>query len=172
MTSMGRLHNRDYYRDLAAYLRERTFLCPVGLAVTNPSTTVAEEVVVTLEIGTADVSVLGEDDLPPQPSTDWIPRINAIRPHQAQRVEVAQFGEIYEVRAQIGNVQPGTTGWSVRPFYIGARHTITVEAKITISANNLRVPVSGVATISIEATSRKLGVSDIKAMDLGDSADG
>ena len=29
--------NPDYYREIAAYLRETAFLCPVGLAVTNPS---------------------------------------------------------------------------------------------------------------------------------------
>jgi len=161
---MDSMRNRNYYRDFAVYLRETTFLCPVGVAVMNPSTTVAEEVVVTLELEAAGISVLGEHNKPSLPSTDRMPQIHPIRPHQAQRVEVSRFGEIYEVRVHIGTVQPGTTGWSVEPFYIGARQTNSIEAQVSISANNLRVPVSGIATISIEAMSRKVEVSDITAI--------
>jgi Putative DNA-binding domain len=42
--------NREYYRELAAYVRDRSLICPVGIAITNRSRTVAEEVSVSLEL--------------------------------------------------------------------------------------------------------------------------
>jgi hypothetical protein len=156
------IRNRNYYRDFAAYLRETIFLCPIGLAVTNRSSAVAGNVIVTFEFDATDVSVAGEYDRSALPSTDRMLPTPTL-PRRAQRVDVARFGEICEVRAYIGTVQPRTTAWSVESFYIGARQTTHVEAKVTISANNLSVPVTGMAAISIEATSRTIEVRDITA---------
>jgi hypothetical protein len=153
------MENSEYYREIAAYLRDTTFLCPVGLAVANPSTNVAEQVVVTLEFNAGGVTALGEEAKPPLPSTSCIPHLHPMRPQQPERVEVRKFGELYEVRSHIGTVQPGTTAWSREAFYIGARKTTAVTVKVTLSANNLRIPVSGVAAFSIEATSRRVDLS-------------
>jgi hypothetical protein len=158
------MENSEYYREIAAYLRDTTFLCPVGIAVANPSTTVAEQVVATLEFNTGGVTALGEEAKPPSPSTSRIPHLHPMRPQQPERVEVRKFGELYEVRFHMGTVQPGTTAWSKEAFYIGARQMTEVTVKVTISANNLRIPVSGVAAFSIEATSRKVEVSDLTAV--------
>jgi len=57
---MDNLRNRDYYRDIATYIRDRSLLCPVGIAVTNASPTVADEVWLTLEFNTAEAFVILE----------------------------------------------------------------------------------------------------------------
>ncbi len=158
------MRNPDYYREIAVYLRETTFLCPVGLTITNSSTNVAEQVVVALELDVGGITVLGEGDKPPFPATSRMPQAHPTRPRQPERVEVGKFGEIYEVRTYMGTVQPGTTASSNEAFYIGARQTTVAPGKVMISANNLRIPISCILEISIEATSRKVEVSELIAV--------
>jgi hypothetical protein len=47
---MDNFVNRDYYRDIATYIRDRSLMSPVGVVVTNASPTVAEDVWVTLKL--------------------------------------------------------------------------------------------------------------------------
>lgn len=155
--------NSKYYRDLAEWHREFSHLCPVGLAVTNPSSTVAEQVVVTLEIDNAEgLSVLDRTDMPPPPLPNLFPWASSPMPggHTVD-VEVHLYGQKFEIRAELGSVQPGTTAWSHDAFYIGARESRTAIAKVTISADNLRVPVMLTAEIVIETTPQRLDVQDI-----------
>ncbi len=154
--------NRNYYRDLAAYIRDRSLLRPLGVAITNVSPTVAEEVWVTLELDTVEgMVVLDESDTPSEPSTDTISAIRLASVRRDQRVHVARYGDKYEVRIQIGTVQPGTTQWSDEPFYIGAHHGMTVIARIQISANNLRAPIALDAEIGIEVKRMQMSLTDI-----------
>jgi hypothetical protein len=159
---MDNLRNRDYYRDLANFIRDRSLLCSVGVAVTNASPTAAEEVCVTLELDAeVDLVVLDESDIPSEPSTDRMPAIRSAAFLRDQRVHVGRYGDKYEVRIQIGTVQPRTTQWSLAPFYIGAFHPMTVVARIQISANNLRAPITLDAEISIAVKRVYMSVEDI-----------
>jgi len=156
------IRNRNYYRDVATYLRDTVFLCPLGLAVTNPSPNVAEEVTVSLELDTVrGISVLDERDKMPFPSKYQTPAINLAGHHTGRRVDVTRYGDIFEVRAELGAVQPGTTKWSAESFYLGARQSVSVDARVTISANNLRVPLSVTARIAILATSKQIEADEI-----------
>jgi hypothetical protein len=165
--SMDALRNREFYRELAEYLRESTYLCSVMVALNNPSTTVAQNAIVTLRVESEGVSILANDDLPVKPlkSRTFLGRPR--KPLQAQRIEVGRFGDVYEVRALVGSVQPGTTAWAVEPFYVGARSSILVRVEVEISANNLRIPIRSVAEIDIEARAVKATVAELKAF--GDS---
>jgi hypothetical protein len=154
------MRNRDYYREIAIYIRDRSLLCPVGVAITNASPTVAEEVWVTLDLDVAaDLVVLDESDTACEPSTYWVP---PIRPaNRDQRVHARRYGDKYEVRIQIGTVQPGTTQWSHEPFYIGARRPMVVAARIQMTANNLRAPITLTAEIEIKTRRLHVSVDDI-----------
>jgi len=80
-------------------------------------------------------------------------------------VSVAQYGTIFEVSAEIGTIQPGTTKWSPGSFYIGAQRPITVAAHLEISANNLRTPISLTAEIDIATRSQVVTLKDITGRD-------
>lgn len=153
--------NRDYYRDVASYIQDQSLLCPIGVAVTNAAPTVAEEVCVTLELDSAvGLVVLDEADTPIKPSTFKMP---AIRPvNRDQRVHVGRYGDKYEVRFQIGTVQPRTTQWSQEPFYIGGRQPMTVIAHIQITADNLESPITLRAEIGIQVNRLQVSVDDIR----------
>jgi hypothetical protein len=152
--------NRNYYRDLAIYVRDRSLQCPIGAAVTNVSPIVAEEVLVTLELNIApDFVVLDENDTPVKPSK-WI---GSFRPaNKDQRVHVGRYGDNYEVRCQMGTVQPRTTQWSQEPFYIGARNPMTVSARIQMAANNLPTPITLDAQIEIQVNRRPISEDDFR----------
>jgi hypothetical protein len=154
------IRNRDYYRDTAVYLRDRSLLKPVGVAVTNTSSAAAEEVWATLSLDAApDLVVVDESETPCEPSTCWQP---PGRPFDRDRcVQVARYGNTFEIRIRIGTVQPGTTRWSDEPFYIGARQPMTAVARAEVTANNLRAPVTLDAAIEITVGRVRASVKDI-----------
>lgn len=159
------MQNRNYYRDLAIYIQERSLLYALGIAVTNASGTVAEEVWVTLDLDSAaGLVVHGESGLPAEPSPLNMPDIRPAnfpgRPH----LQVGRYGDKYEVRVPIGTVQPGTTQWSPESFYIGAPDPITVVPRIQISASNLRAPVTLSGEIRIAVTPVQMSVVDITSL--------
>jgi len=161
--SMDPMRNRDYYRELAAYLRDSTYLCSIGIALNNPSTNVAEDAIVTLTANANGFSMLHPNDVPHRPTTMLFLGGRPRAPLQAQRVEVSKFGSRFQVRALIGNVQPGTTGWAIEPFLVGSRESMTIPVEVEISANNLRIPIRSTAEIQIESTVSKMRVAELLA---------
>jgi hypothetical protein len=155
--------NRDFYRELADYFRNSAHLCEITVVVNNSSTTVAEGTIVTLTAKAGSVSMLSSDDFPEKPSTNRIRIARPGRVPQPQRVEVAQFGDYYELRAIVGNVRPGTTEWAAEPFFVGARESVVVSVNVEISANNLRIPVRCVGELDIQAKAVEVTVADLMA---------
>ncbi len=154
--------NRRYYRDLAVWIRDYAHLSPVGLTVFNPAGTTAEEIVVTINMEAADgLTVLDADEKPPLPSPGWnMPHVPLARRY-AGRVDVSKFGSRFEIRTELGNLQPGTAAWSKDSFYVGARIPQTVKADVAISANNLRTPMTMKAEIEIEVALEPLQISEM-----------
>jgi hypothetical protein len=155
------LGNRDYYVEIAEWVHHTMLLEPLGLVITNAATVAAEEVVLTLEFDAAKVVAVSESDMPIRPSRERKPSIRSFRNPKPRRVEVNQFGGLYEVRAYMGTVQPGTTAWAGEPFYIGARETASILVTATASADNLGIPETSRAEVCIQATPRKISVEDI-----------
>lgn len=156
------LSNRDYYFELAQFARDTTFLCPLGIAVTNASTTCAEGVIVTMQIESDGLVIADEAHLPREPEKSLIvPLSRQMRHIPEPTVRVVTLPGGFEVRAEIGTIQAGRTEWSTDVFYVGARENQDTEASATISANNLRVPISAVLKISVKAISRPLDPHDL-----------
>ncbi|MGA9543907.1 MAG: ATP-binding protein [Candidatus Sulfotelmatobacter sp.] len=160
-TAVDLLANRDYYVEIAEWVHHTMLLEPLGLVITNAATVAAEEVILTLEFDAAKVVAVAESDMPIRPSRERIPSIRPFRNPEPRRVEVSQFGDLYEVRAYMGTVQPGTTAWAAEPFYMGARETASIRVTATASADNLGMPETSSAEICIKAAPRKISVDDI-----------
>jgi hypothetical protein len=156
--------NRQYYRDVAEWFRDFAHLCPVGLVVPNPSSILAEHVIVTVQIESASgLALLDARDMKPFPSSSWSLPV-APSGRYSRRIDVAQYANRYEILAELGNVQPGTEAWSQDVFYIGARMPQLVQADLRISANNLRVPMVLRAEIEIETSTQPMAVQEILAL--------
>jgi hypothetical protein len=155
--------NRDYLKELAEWVRQTMPLVPLGIAITNAATVAAEDVVLALQFDSSKVVAVADSEVPLKPSRGRLPPIRPLRPHDGRQVEVSEFGSVYEVRAPLGTVQPGTTAWSPEPFYIGAQQTTSIRISATVSANNLSTPITSSAEISVKAVPRKISVEDIVA---------
>jgi hypothetical protein len=160
--------NNDYYKDVAEYVRARGTLCGIGFCVSNSSTTFADTVVVTLELESSDlVVVIEESDLPAFPSCNNFSQIaHHLGPHGGRLTTIGAYGQTLEVKVQIGNVQPGRTEYSAEPLFISSEVACGVSMKATISANNLRLPVSSTIEIKITPLPRDVTVAQI--VGLGD----
>jgi len=157
--------NPDYYRELGQFARETTFLCPIGIAVTNTSTTCAEDVIVTIQFESASIVLLDDSSMPERPSKLRFKLRSDLKEVPTSTISVARFSGSYEVRAMIGTVQPGRTEWSTSAFYIGSRTDATVHAVATISANNLRVPKNVTLNFRIKASERLITPRDLELME-------
>jgi hypothetical protein len=157
------LSNPDFYRELAAYLRNGACLVPVGLAVTNSSATVARGVLLTLEFDvTSGISVLDDAGKPAIPSKQRV--FGAIRPRAPARdreIEVGHHGSIIEARMQLAAIQPGVTAWSSNVFYVGAQESASVQARARISAHNLPSPLSFDINVSVRAEIHRIGLKEL-----------
>jgi len=154
--------NRNYYIELAQFARDTTFLCPLGIAITNTSTTCAEGVIVTMQIECNGLVVMDEGHLPSQPEKSLIvPLSRQMLRNPEPTLSVVTLPGGFEIRAEIGTIQAGRTEWSTDVFYIGARENREIEAYATVFANNLRVPISVVLKIGIKAASRSLEPHDL-----------
>jgi len=155
------MENRNFIRDTAAYLKESTFLKPIAIVVDNVSTSLAEDVLIKIRIEGKIATARTTRDMPHKPSTDRT--LALVRPRAAAtKTSVNEFDDHWEVVIEIGNVQPGTTVWSVDPFFVGARAPGLVEATIKISANNLRIPQTLDAQFDIQVEERSFSAAEVR----------
>jgi len=153
--------NNDYYADFAEYVKARFKLCPVGIAVTNSATTSAEAVLVTLEVSSLSPAELADEhDLPTPPSPSAMD-VRAFPSRHPKHISVEHYDALQEVRVNIGEIHAGRTEYCKESFYVTGDEAATVSMKITISAKNLRIPVTSSVTISIIPTTLKFSVDEI-----------
>jgi Putative DNA-binding domain len=159
---MNFMENRNYYRDVAKYLQMAAFAHPIGLAVSNPSTTVAENVIVRLQ-AQADSSfgLIDGDDMPDFPSTSTVTPAARLLASRKRYVLVSQYGNTWEVKANAGTVQPGTAEWLLEPFFIGAMKSASASFKATMSADNLRIPITSECIVQIDPVTASLEKTEI-----------
>lgn len=157
------MENRNFIRDTATYLKESTFLRPIAIVVDNVSTSLAEDVLITIRFEGKSAVVRTKRDMPHLPSTDRT--VALVRPREPEtNTSVNAFDDHSEVIIRLGNVQPGTTVWSADPFFIGTRTTGLIEATVKISANNLRIPNTLNAHFDIHAKQRVFSVSEVRGL--------
>jgi hypothetical protein len=138
----GSMDNNDYYVDAANYLKSRLAYASVSLGVSNSSEGLAEAVVITIRADSASkIQVADEDDFPDRPSRYGGPLGRITHPPLACSTRVALYGSHYEIKIDIGNVQPGQTAYSTQPFYLSSEADLDITLEATISANNLRSPL-------------------------------
>src|SRR6266566_490642 len=165
----GSMDNNDYYVEVAEYLTIRNRFPPVRLAVSNSSEELAESVVITIRFETAPhLQVCDENGFPDYPSR-YNASFRAAHPSLARSTSVALYGSHYEIKVDMGNVQPGRTAYSAQPFYLSSTVEADIALESTISANNLRSPISMPLKIALRPRTVEVSVDQI--VQLADSRD-
>jgi hypothetical protein len=161
--NLGSMDNNDYYAEVGDYIKEDAMFCEVGVCVANSSTTFADTVVITLETEDNDsVIIADESSRPTFPSAITIPTLAShLRPRPERYIFAARYGKIAEVKIHMGDIQPGRADFSKEPFFVGASKACVLTMRATISANNLRLPISGTVEIRIAPRSERPTVNQI-----------
>jgi hypothetical protein len=143
-------------------IREKQVLTPLGFAIKNASSSPAEEVHVVLSINVEEGLIVRDaQDAPETPSTVFVPKIRGALVERGPTVHVERFGKTYEIEAEVGTIHPRTVRWSVEKFYIGATRRLTTIVRVTVSANNLRIPMVLEAEFDIEVETLDLAANQI-----------
>jgi hypothetical protein len=79
------------------------------------------------------------------------------------------YGSQYEIKVDIGNIQPGQSSYCAQPFYLSSTGEADIELEATISANNLRSPIS--VPLSVALRPRTVEVSVAQIVQFADSRD-
>lgn len=165
----GSMDNNDYYVEVADYLTIRNRFPPVRLAVSNSSEELAEAVVITIRLESApNFEACDEDGFPDYPSRHNF-SMKLLHPPLARSTSVTLYGAQYEIKLDIGNVQPGQRAYCAQPFYLSSKVDADVEMEAMISANNLRSPIS--FPLSIALRPRVVNVSVDQIVEFADSRD-
>jgi hypothetical protein len=145
----GSMDNNDYYVEMAEYLKVRNRFPPVYLAVSNSSEELADSVVITMRLESIpNVEARDEDGFPDHPSRHNF-SMKALHPALARSTHVSLYGLRYEIKVDMGNIQPGQIAYSAQPFYLCSTSEAEVVVEATISANNLRSPITVPLTVAL-----------------------
>ena len=159
--------NEDFYSDLAVYLRDVTHLQALGVTVTNTSRVTAQQVVVRLGFEQSEVEVKTSGERAAEPVRERLMKM--MRPDAFLRsgVSVSPHESGIEVQIELGDIQPGTSAWSNRAFYLGRRTSGEARASISISGHNIAEPVQLSDTLRFEVECKAVSVDQL--IGLGDN---
>jgi hypothetical protein len=159
--------NEDFYSDLAIYLRDVTHLQALGVTVANTSRVTAQQVVVRLGFEQPEVEVKSSGERAAEPVREHLMKM--LRPDALMRsdVSVTPHERGVEVQIELGDIQPGTSAWSNRAFYLGRRTSGEVHVSISISGHNIAEPVQLSGMVTFEVDRKDVSVDQLGA--LGDN---
>jgi hypothetical protein len=132
--------NYDFLRDIAEFVYQFGMFQPIGFVVNNPSTIAATNVNLRFRISSSVAQVCSKEDMPSKPSTNRLADLRPGSPFHKSGVTVSRHGDFYEVRIEMGTVQPGISEWSTEEIFVGGPHPFELTLEVTISADNLRFP--------------------------------
>jgi len=156
-------NNTDYLREVAEYLSCYGRFQPIGFAVRNASTAAAINVVLRMRVSKEFVEVRSRDDMPEEPSRTWLARFRPAAPFlQKSPVAVSLHSDFYEVRIDIGTIQPGITEFSPESFFLGAPKPFDLSLEAVLSGDNVRIPIIETLAIQAQIESREVSISDLR----------
>ena len=157
--------NTDFYKDVAAYLRDSLYLADVCFSLTNQGVTLATDVHVEMTVNDVDGSVLVMDEYncPRQPKVrrllHYVPEMPINADSTAERV-----GNDWLIRVDVSKIQPKQTVWSNNSVYVGVESSRTLLIKATVYADEMPGPETFELRLEIEVGERILSARDIISM--------
>lgn len=156
-------NNTDYLREVAEYLSTYGRFQPIGFAVHNASTAAANNVVLRMRVSSEFVQVRSRDDMPEEPSRTWLARFRPTAPFlQKSPVAVSLHSDFYEVRIDIGTIQPGITEFSPESIFLGAPKPFDLSLEAVLSGDNVRIPIIETLAIQAQIESREVSISELR----------
>ncbi len=167
-TDYLRVHNENYYRELAEY-EFMTRLCrPTRITVTNVGGVAAQnvrlEVVVPMGIGLMPVEYLPKK--PAKESYGGVDMSHAIRPafrRDPGEVEIDRNDDRFRIEIDCKDLQPGRQVWSDK-FYVGMARSGDYPLHGRVFADNLPTPQEFSLTIKADVKNTVLSLKQLRAI--------
>lgn len=157
MPSIGK--NRDYYRDVAHYLKKLMETYQADFLVHNAGSVLAEGVRVEILIEDSHGNLILRDasEIPDEPSADLI--LSRV-PHLSvnQDVNVQRYRQGWIVTANLGKIQPKASANTSCGLYIGARIATELKIVAKLFADNLPSPRECELAIKLQTKTDSLSV--------------
>lgn len=148
--------NRDYYRELVQYYYALNRSVEFGFSLTNDSIKAASDVCV--EIVTDKLQgafdFIAADDFPDLPESrfDMFANMRPIAQQIAEQnkpsILIQDLGDKFRVEVPFGKVLPKQTVFCGDTLYIQAKNSFVLDAKITIYADNIPIPIERAGSIT------------------------
>ena len=159
------LSNRDYYREIAAYIEAQNCL-RVALEIENPGSTVIEDAKLRIELHDPDRrhELRGPQDmldLPQRLQMDTFSRVTL--PDAAYDIDVVREGDFWRVECRFGKVQPKSKARLGDDLLIGARQPGELDIRGNIHGDNIGTPIAAEFRVSFSRGSGLIAAADIVA---------
>jgi hypothetical protein len=173
LTPLRSRARREFWRELADYVRKRRRFGSFELAIRNQGEQAAEDVRVVLTVGATGVELCDESDLPdyPRSDDDFIGgfRFPGIAPLLNERRGLPSIGRQashWEVVIEPGRIRPQETFWVPEPIFVSSAASGNAELKVSVYAANLSDPI--ITSLMLQLTVENLealGIDDLEKID-------
>ena len=158
--------NKNYYRELADYVKQYNYFAPIAFSLYNESSIVSSGINIELSIKNKNniLTICEKDNLPDLPSSEGIilrHNINTIINSSKSTTRLRRVGTDYLVNFYIEKVQPKQTIFYEENLYFGSTKSSNVQIEFTIYSDNLSNPLTGTLTLSLKPHEKSISYQDI-----------
>lgn len=172
LTMLTRSANSDYYRKLVRYYYNTLRSRVVGFAITNPSSTLASDVRIEIQIPRKNdcFELFDPDDLPKIPHA-YSDTLRPFIPSAIEQFRSATYKADVEIEGNdshwivgisYSKVQPKQTLFSKDAVAIGFRKSCQLECAVKIYADNLPTPIESSLVMKAQATHSDGGLTAVE----------
>ena len=157
--------NRDYLKELAKYVHDKVFYCPLGLRLKNESEVVGKRVRFVGNLAKTE-GLYVRDEMDPVPEENLLASIRPIFPTSIRNeeegfVKLRELDNRWEITVDFGDIRPRDEVWTSCPLWFGATHAQTFHLEGELRGNDLRTPIECVLEVRIETDYRPMKVDDL-----------
>lgn len=155
--------NRNYYRQVAPFLSEKSGLVPIQLLVENFGDAYADGVKVTLRVKVSEgFRVMVGSDLMSKPSTTWAGIVPAIMSRSVREpaVTVRIDGDLYVATFTLGKVQAGAAEWTETLYFFHPPEVLD-DLDVVVHADQLRGPLTFKIPTAFDVNHAQLSVDQL-----------
>ncbi len=151
--------NTNFYRELAAYYKQRGEVAPLYFVARNLGATTANDVtaVMTILNERNELLVRNREQLPSKPSKQrdiGLPMSHSI--FESSNYSIKSIPGGHEIELEIGKLQPKQVRKFDEPLFIGAKDSGLVEIAVRIFSDELSEPIVSTLRVTLSASRKAL----------------
>ena len=167
--------NSDYYRELAKFYFVSNRSSELAFLLRNESNKAISDIRVELVIEKSGnrFTFFKASKFPDVPSSHYDlmgsalrvrPLAEQIAEKNRKSIEIQDLGNRFRIEVPFEKVQPKQTVFATKTIYLSANDSFNVEAKVTIYADNIPIPIEQLLKITCDATSCNSNLNHIKEL--------